>query len=165
MLLAAAAVLIGSPAIAGGLTSIQSVQTQLGLDALSVKNERSASFVSASGENIDVTSLPSLGAGTAGTAVATTAAVTNGVLNPGAPFQFSESAFAGSSAAALTPTVSNASGTLSALGAGDVVTITNGGIAGTLAATNLGNGTATITAGGSGSQATLTRSNTLSVFQ
>jgi len=58
-----------------------------------------------------------------------------------------------------------AAGLVTALGAADVQTVTNGGIAGALAATNLGTGVATITAGGAGTSATLTRSNALSVFQ
>jgi ABC-type spermidine/putrescine transport system permease subunit II len=163
LFLAAAAALVAAPAMAGDITSTHSVQTVLGVDALSVKNERKASSVSTAGENVTVTSLPSLGAGAAGTAVATTAGVTAGLATAGSPFSYSESAFAGATASAMTPTV--AAGAVTALGAADVQTVTNGGVAGTLAGTNLATGVATITAGGAGTQATLTRSNTLSVFQ
>jgi len=160
-LIATATVALSAPAFAADVTSIHSVQTQLGVDALSVKNERLGSSVSVSGENINVT-LPTLGAGAAGTAVATTAATGAAIVSNGSPFSYSESGFAGSSAAAMTPTV--AAGELATLGAADVQTVTNGGTTGALAATNLGTGVATITAGGAGTQATLTRSNTLSVF-
>ena len=162
LFLTVAAALLATPAMAGDITSVHSVQTVLGVDALSVKNERLGSSVSVAGENITVTSLPSLGAGAAGVAVATTAGVNAGLATAGSPFSYSESGFAGSTAADMTPTV--ATGALTALGAADVQTVVNGGVAGTLAATNVGTGVATITSGGAGTQATLTRSNTLSVF-
>ena len=155
--------LAAGPALAADITSTHSVQTTLGVDALSTVNERLGSSVSASGENIAVT-LPSLGAGAAGTAVATTAPAAATIVSAGSPFSYSASAFAGSSAATMTPTVSNPTGTLTALGGADKQTVVNGGIAGTLAATNTGDGLATITAGGAGTSATLTRSNVLSVF-
>lgn len=162
LLLAAAAALVAAPAMAADITSTHSVQTALAVDALSVKNERLGSSVSVAGENITVTSLPSLGAGAAGTAVATTAGVNAGLATAGSPFSYSESGFAGTTASAMTPTA--AAGALTALGAADVQTVTNGGVAGTLASTNLATGIATITAGGAGTNATITRSNTLSVF-
>jgi len=161
-LVLAAATFLAAPAFAGDITSVHSVQTVIGVDALSVKNERNGSSISVAGENITVTSLPSLGAGAAGTAVATTAGVNAGVVNAGDTFSYSESGFAGASATAMTPTL--AAGALTALGAADVQTVTNGGVAGALAATNTGAGLATIVAGGAGTQATLTRSNSLSIF-
>ena len=162
-LLFAAAVLMAAPAMAGEITSVHSVQTQLGVDALSVKNERNASSYSVSGENIGVTALGFVGAGAAGTAAAVTGTDTPVIATAGQPFAYSESVYSGSSAATMTPTT--ATGTLTALGAADVQTVTNGGTAGALAATNLATGVATITAGGAGTDATITRSNTLSVFQ
>jgi len=164
LLLAVAATLVAAPAFAGDITSVHSVQTVLGVDALSVKNERNGSSVSVAGENITVTSLPSLGAGAAGAAVTTTAGVNAGLATAGSPFSYSESAFAGSSAVAIAPNYDIVTGTLNSIGLGDTQTVTNGGLAGTLAATNVGTGVATIVAGGAGTSATLTRSNTLSVF-
>jgi hypothetical protein len=164
LFLTVAAALLATPAMAGDITSVHSVQTVLGVDALSVKNERNASAVSAAGENITVTNLPSISSPIgAGLAVPAIPGLTAGLATVGAPFSYSESAFTGSDNTNMTPTT--AAGVVTALGAADVQTVTNGGVAGTLAATNLGTGVATLTAGGAGTTATLTRSNTLSAFQ
>jgi hypothetical protein len=164
LFLTVAAALLATPAMAGDITSVHSVQTVLGVDALSVKNERNASAISVSGENINVNSLPTLSnASSAGLAIPTTGGVTAGLATVGAPFSYSESAFVGSDNSTMTPATT--AGVVTSLGAADVQTVTNGGVAGALAATNLGTGVATVTAGGAGTSATLTRSNTLSAFQ
>lgn len=154
--------LLGSPAMAGELTSIHSVQTQLSVDALSVQNTRNASTASISGENLTVVDMPQIGAVGPGSATLVTPAAGVSIASAGSPFSYSQSAFVGSDASAMTPTV--AAGVVTALGAADQQTVTTGGTTGALAGTNLGTGVATITAGGAGTDAVIIRSNTLSVF-
>ena len=160
--LTAASALTTTAAFAGETTSVHTVQTQLSVDTLSVRNERLGSSATFSGENIGITSLGQLGNAAAGTASAYTAGVYTGAVAAGASTQFSESVFLGSSATAMTPTV--AAGLATALGASDIQTVSNGGIAGTLAGTNGATGAATITAGGAGTDAIITRSLSMTVF-
>lgn len=184
-----------APALAGGYTTSVTDTVKLDVQGAGYSQTRTGSSYSASGTNVGATVG---GLGTAAAASMVTGAQTvrsssaPTITSAGTAFSFAESAYVGdtntagtytttanngnkttASAAGATPEVvavdSNVAGTIAPNSSFGQVTVSTGGVAGSLAGTlptsGVGTGIGTVTAGGAGTSATLQRSIDLTVFQ
>lgn len=140
-----------TPAFAAEITSKIVDSVQLGVQGAAVQSTRVGASYSASGTNINVTTLGGVGG-----------AGTYAINTNGQAFTFAETSI---TADTVVTTQTAASGTIATPNLYSDSTTQLGGSAGTLAGTLSPTGVATITAGGPGSTGTAQRTVELSVFK
>ena len=140
-----------TPVSAAEITSKITDSIQLGVQGAAVQSNRVGASYSASGTNINVTTLGGVGG-----------AGSYAINNNGQAFTFAETSI---TADAVVTSQSAASGTIAAPNLYSDSTTQLGGSAGSLAGTLSPTGVPTVTAGGPGTTATAQRSVELSVFK
>ena len=160
-LLLAFSLFFAIPVNAAEITSRITDSVQLKVDGAAIQSTRIGSSYSASGSNIDVTTLGGLSAGSA-TAPATVNSGAYTINTNGQAFNFSESITIGDVPVTTQTTTNSVVNTPNLYG--NAVT-QPGGTAGTLAGTLSPTGVPTVTAGGAGTTATGQRAIELTVFK
>jgi hypothetical protein len=160
-LLLAFSLFFAIPVNAAEITSRITDSVQLKVDGAAIQSTRIGSSYSASGTNIDVTTLGGLSTGST-TAPASITDGTYGINTNGQAFTFSETAVVGD-VPVTSQTVTNSVVTSPNL-YGDAIT-QPGGDKGSLAGALSTTGVPTVTAGGAGTTATGQRTIELSVFK
>jgi hypothetical protein len=149
------------PVFAGEITSKITDSIQLNVQGAAIQTEKIGSSYSASGTNVNVTTLGGLTGGTS-SAAATMSSGSYAINTNGQAFTFSEALTVGDSTTSTQSVAAGVIGTPTLYGknttqaAGD-----KGTLAGTLSPTGISN----ITAGGAGTSATAQRTIELSVFK
>jgi len=149
------------PGFAGEITSKITDSIQLNVQGAAIQTEKIGSSYSASGTNVNVTTLGGLTGGTS-SAAATMSSGSYAINTNGQAFTFSEALTVGDS---TTSTQSVAAGVIATPTLYGKNTTQAAGDKGTLAGTLSPTGISTITAGGAGTSATAQRTIELSVFK